>query len=242
MRTATYLFIILSIVMGCTSSNNVKSENLNVFLLVDNTEAQKEARADLFSADDFYKNHVKSIYGERIINPAIVWSFISDVTQNKSKKLSLPKIAVGSETTLTLANLEFKKLKKSYESEMAKAVSLYLGPCEGKPRSSIYKPLLNIINKSDPGSGKNLIVIFSDMVENSSCINMYEDLKPALIELKAKKLEECNGKFTPLGQTEVVIVYQAKDSYDDDRFQYALKVWGKIFDDADIAYKVVANL
>lgn len=202
----------------------------DVVILADNTDTVGD-RSDMVAG--FMKNVMGKSYGN------ITFSYINDVSQNKSETISLNH--PGKRENSHFDRTAEKKARKEFGPKFDEACQKFLAPAKAKDFSNIYRIVkTSLVKLEQSKADKKTLVILSDMIENSDCCDLYKFSGTA--ETAAKNIANCGGDLPKIENLEVIILYQPKGPKDDKQFKKALQVWNIIFSHYGISYKVDANI
>ncbi len=228
MKKLVYLFIAtLSVIfVSCTSTTTSVPTTKSVYILVDNTEAV-ESREGLIPTESIVK--IMENGG------TVTWQQVNAVSlnSNKSIEFSLPEDPT---------RFQKKQAVEPFIEKFEDTRKKFLGPvAKGTDNSSIYKPICKAIQNLDESKGdQKILIIISDMIENSRFGNFYRqnDFK------KAKAQLDSSGVSIPENSNvKIIILYDPSgNSKKEAQFERAMGYWAKIFEAANISYEVRPNL
>jgi hypothetical protein len=168
-------------------------------------------------------------------------SLITEVHLNKEYSASLPS-----------ANLDnFNKFKrqnkvKKFLSNISTAIQELQKVKFGRPQSSIFVPVAKTINKlSKTKANKQILVLQSDLFENTFILSKYDKSQMNKIENKPQSLEEVLDKETPihsrLDNMTIYIINQPKSDTDKD-FYIISKIYKNWLESKGAKVEIMANL
>lgn len=137
---------------------------------------------------------------------------------------------------------EIKRFEKDVRDIITKSEQTDIG----KSRSSVYLPLareLNLLSQSK--SEKKILIIYSDLFENTESLSFYRKKDFALLETKPeliKKEFEKLAKLDSLSGIEVWFIYQPSDSKNDRNFQVASGFFKNLLESKKAKVNISANL
>jgi hypothetical protein len=169
---------------------------------------------------------------------------INDVGENKFEQIRYPaKDALPADATefQIKDDPSVKKFKTSFAAVFEKMIqeeSLKLR------QTKIYLPVCKALNDlNNSGSERKILILFTDMLENSSIFSFYKEKSPDPIVIM-EKLEEVYGEaFPSLKDIEVYIVNKRVPG-NDEAIDRASKFWKDVFTDINKAksYQSGSNL
>ncbi len=219
--------IIIALFFSSCSSTVSEKSTQDVYILVDNTEANLDSREDLVTTSEIVEM-VKS-------GGTVTWQNINAVSLNSRKSI---------EVTLPENPTNFQKMNvlEPFEKEVNEFNKKFLGPVtKGTDNSSIYKPVCQALTTLSKSSAKKqTLIIVSDMIENSQFGNFYNQ-KQTFAQVK-NQLDSSGFSFPKDTRIKVIILYHADNQKHEKQHDKAMRFWQKLFEDADIEFEVRANL
>ena len=142
------------------------------------------------------------------------------------------------ESNLLSNELERREAIKDFETSVEKV--LFSQNRNGYHKySSIWKPIVREIEKLQAYSGKRLLLVYSDLQENSKWFSIHKrkDLHRLIKqrgEVKEQFLAEAQAIKPSDSLLKVIVVYQPKTMIDDERFTRLADLYRSIFTELDI--------
>lgn len=221
-----FVVAIFTAIVGCSSPRPI---TFDIYVLIDVTEDGFQDKETYFSAlNEIYRR--MNIDGLR--NGAKVrYQFVNDVSESKFEFETLSSDSRGwlSKAEMDRAD-EVKKFKNSLQAKLQGL----LGKAEWRrDKSLVYQPLcraLNALRRSD--MDHKIVVIFSDMLENSNLFSFYGVGRKSVVDearkdLKAfaERIQSISGCVLPdLRDIEIhIVVWRTPEN--DELVNEAEKLW-----------------
>lgn len=241
MKTAaiTILAAILLITGGCVYFYNNSSENAydyEITIAVDRTGSHSVSmpgRETIRQAAEV-KNELWSGYLVRLIT-------LSDVDLNK-----VYEVKIEPEFRFTANEYSRKKKMESFRQELDTAIDKLLSEPLGRPSSSLYIPIIKELEVLSVSKAKNRrLVVFSDLLEESSLMKLDEKKTLALLKQKSDSIAAILEKEAPvpsLNGIEIYMIYEPVNSTDSDQHRIISNFYKKIFEQKGAKVFIGANL
>lgn len=242
------LLAILFVANGCQTCE--KQDITEIYCFVDVTdEVNLELAKEYFKAGEdgckFYSSLAQGVLPKSNCT-GLKFSFLklNDLGESGKVKWHYPKSGVF-EADLTDVQIKQEPLFKNFKTQLStKFDELIKGESSKKDKTKIYLPLCKALTElSKSKSSRKIMVIFSDMIENSELFSMYKmkGIKPdeILIQLESTFSE----KIPDLKDIEIYIVSK-RNKANDEIITLAEEFWKELFTGAFNAkvYKCSANL
>lgn len=242
----SYFFLIALIVQGCTSSSKEGNEQQKESLF-SNSKAPSTTITYIF-ADITGNNSTKDLLtltqideimksmgmvkGGSVFNGGLIKiMLINDISMNKSVTIELPKgnsNIIDGETSASRA-LKVREFRKEI---LAKSKKFLSGITSGKDESEIYRNLCKQLKtlKSESSDKKN-VIIFSDMLENSSLFSLYGGKKNEFDSIIEKANNDCS--FPALDEINIYVIPPI-DVKNKNLISNAEAFWAKLFEKKNV--------
>jgi hypothetical protein len=116
----------------------------------------------------------------------------------------------------------------------------------GKPNSSIYLPMVEELTRlSNVTADRKVLVIFSDLMENSPDLSFYSPRMLTLIRTnpdKVKAMLFAKAKLPNLKGIEIKLIYEPKNAKEDVVFQTVSQFFSSMFTEAGAMVTISASL
>jgi len=244
------LIALLTLFVACQSECE-KKEIVEVYCFVDVTDTiNYNLAAEYFASTDengncgFY-NTLKNIFPLQNCSGGLFRLYkINDVGENQYAELKYPKegafLADATEYQIK-DDGSFRKFKTSF----SKTFETIIGKeTPEKSKTKIFLPLCKALNQlNESKSSRKIMIVFSDMLENSELFSFYKQKSPDATETMDKLEETYNVTFPDLKNIEVYIVSK-RTTGNDVAIDKAEKFWNTVFTDLYPAkvFKSGANL
>lgn len=234
MRYSSIKIALACLLLASCTSKEKEYRSVAVTIMIDNTEESSD-RSHIITKEGIWgtmRGNDSDVYG--VIN----FTYITDVSLNEQNSVTLSKPQAKAN------GLQIKSLKKKFLTALDIPHKKYLGPCSNTAQSSIYRPVCNAIKQlALQKSDRKVLIVLSDMVENSATANFYHPpMKKGVIDIEATiaKMEQALVLPDNPG-IEVIIVFQPT-STSNVQFEQAITIWSELFARHGISYQVKANL
>ncbi len=212
-KTLNFIIAVCGLSVILFSCNSTPLKTTDVYILVDNTE-KIASREGLIPTKSMLK----------LMNDggSVTWQQINDVSLNANKTI---EVSIPDDPTPVLRDDALIPFTKEFES-MRK---VFLGPVEkATDNSSIYKPLCMAMEHLQKSKGsQKILVIASDMIENSQFWNFYkEDLT---FEQAKKQLDSSGFSIPEDTRIKIVILYHADNQKHEKQHDKMMQFWRKLF-------------
>ena len=170
--------------------------------------------------------------------------FIADVNYSKADVLHLSPVASVLEYNEFDREQDLQTFQKGMDSLIQKANDTP----RGKPSSAVYMPLARSINRmAKSKADQRIIIIYSDLFENSSFFHCYEPKHLQMLEQNPQKVQALFQKQLPLEKdltgVAIYIVYEAPNEVASMIFErFANAVYTPMLEDKGATVHVGANL
>jgi hypothetical protein len=240
-QTLIILFISSCIFfLSACESKVTPSKSVAFFLLKDVTFSADNENHSL----DLSSEKLTRLYGldsDLLVSAEYYQSLITEVHINKEFSASLPP-----------ANLDnFNKFKrknkvKKFLSNIDIAIQDLQNVEFGRPKSSIFVPVAKTINKlAQTKANRQILVIQSDLFENTFILSKYDKSQMIKIENKPQSLEQVLDKETPifsrLDNMGIYIINQPKSNTDKD-FYIISSIYKNWLESKGATVEIMANL
>ncbi len=230
--------ILLFVALVITSCEDFKSPEAptkatshDVAIWVDNTDSTTKSREPLISG--FMEKVMGTSYGN------VTFSYITDVSMNETATVSF-KEPTDTENDYFLKQA-IDDSKASFMEEFGTASKKFLAPSNGTRSSSVYVAIQTALkNLSDSKAEKKTLIVVSDMIENSRCLNLYK--YKGSPEQAGMDMSNCEGPLPEAKDVEVIILFRAENAKHDEQFTRAMKMWKSLFDNYGIHFTTAANI
>jgi hypothetical protein len=188
-------------------------------------------------------NEVLSLYGQEKASSGRIFrfSYISDVSYNKTLEAKLE-----AESEWSSNEFERKNKIKQFQNTVADMLTDSIKETPGKNYSSIYIPIANnLYILSQSKSTKRVLIVFSDLMENTANLSFYRQKDFSLLKSKPEQIQkqfESQATVSSLTGIEIYFVYQPSDPISDERFQAVSKFYKKLLEDKGAKVTISANL
>ncbi len=224
---------------GNKSAKDAVSAKTAIAVLVDGTDSTTD-RTGLLSK----KKLLNMILGkDKQGSGSVSFKMITSVGLTAQKTIEFKGIEEGDN------GLKLKKKRDLFEHKLDSPYHTYLGPTSGAEHSVIYRNVCQVANELVNGESESqVLVIMSDLVENSEDANFYKLGNTAdsnVVNLAVKQLIAKSGVKLPdhPDGLKVVILYSPTGATEKQRekqdadFNRAWPVWKKLFENAGIEYQ-----
>ena len=166
---------------------------------------------------------------------------ITDVTYNHTyeKKIQPENEWMGNEFD------RGKKVKEFY-SEITQFLNNAKTDMKGKDNSSIYIPIAIELNRlSQSTSQKRILLIYSDLIENTDEFSLYKKSNLDLLKTNPKAVKEYFEKLTPLSNLEgirIFLVFQPTDINEDAEYKLISGLYKNILESKGATVEISANI
>lgn len=240
-QTLIILFISSCIFfLSACNTESKPSQSVAFFLLKDVTFSAGNENHSL----DLSSEKLTRLFGldsDPLVSAKYYQSLISEVHINKEFSASLPP-----------ANLDnFNKFKrknkvKKFLSSIDMAIQDLQNVEFGRPKSSIFVPVAKTINKlAQTKANRQILVIQSDLFENTFILSKYDKNQMIKIENKPQSLEQVLDKETPiysrLDNMTIYIINQPKSNSDKD-FYIISNIYKNWLESKGAKVEIMANL
>ena len=245
------LLILVSFVISSCDSKCEKQEITEVYCFVDVTDtinynlaARYFASTDENGNCEFY-NSLKNTFPVQNCSGGIFRIYkINDVGENQFAEMKYPKEGQFSADATEYQIKDDKSLKK-FKTSFSKTFDEIIGKeTPEKQNTKIFLPVCKALNQlRESKSTRKVMIIFSDMLENSELFSFYKEKSPDATATMDKLEEAYAITFPELKDIEVYIVSKRTTS-NDIAIDKAEKFWNTVFKELYPAkiYKSGANL
>lgn len=234
MRFITTLLLVSFFLFSCESEKETP-ENISILIGYDlSLESLKDFPSDIFNHDKTiqYLNDYSQI--DNHLNVGIDFTFfvINDKYLNTVQSLHLKK---GSfHDNIIIRKKEVDDFKEQLKTALYSIDSLNIG----SDRTRLYKPLCNCINDlAAIGNNRNLVVLYSDLLENG--IVSFYDTDLDYDSIKEKLEKEC--QLRNLQNTHIQVISKATEK-NEQVLENAESFWKQFFEEKGATFKMSANL
>jgi hypothetical protein len=173
----------------------------------------------------------------------LVFRFI-DLTDVSYNRISVAKLETKNEW---LSNeMEQDKEIKSFKNEVLAIMANRKNDIIGKNNSSIYLPIASELNRlSKVKTGNKLLIIYSDLMENTENLSFYRKSDFSLLKENPKQVQEQLEKLATLNSLsgiEAWFIYQPSETKSDQDFQIVSGFYKKLLEDKGAKVTISANL
>jgi hypothetical protein len=235
--TKTTICFILGIALLITACTvEPKRTTTDIPILYDVTELQqaKPVAAEIIPLYDL----------DADIWNAATFSFkeVTDVSYTKRTAFTLPE---GGNRLRASSYTRKREVKQFTDSITAFLDSLTVDTV-GRPHSSIFVPLAEELNRlAESTAERRILIVYSDLKENAMGLSFYDKQTLAQLQQNPEKIKEKLRQKAPLAELKgiaVYIVYEPRNTADDDLFQKISKIYTEILKDKGATVHVVGNL
>jgi len=223
----------LTLLYSCNSTNEYK---VIASLMIDKTEVFLLAQPDADAIKQLLPADKDNWQGYRFRQ-----QIISDVNDNPIYQEDLAP------SCEYLSNIydktdEVQKFFLGIDTALQKTKSVSLG----KTRSSIYAPMVKELNHLAESEAKHkVLVIYSDMMENSYLSNFYEKSIIKELQNTPEEIQQQFEKAVSIGDLkgiEIYIIYQASNNEESRVFTIVSKFYKKLLEDKGAKVSITANI
>ena len=166
---------------------------------------------------------------------------ITDVTYNHTyeKKIEPENEWMGNE-------LDRNKKVKQFYSEISQVLDTVKTESIGKDNSSVYIPIAHELNRlSQSTSQKRILLIYSDLIENTDQFSLYSKNNLTLLKTNPKVAQEYFENLTPLnnlGGIRIFFVFQPTDIDTDEQYKLISGFYKNLFESKGATVEITANI
>lgn len=216
MYTFLKSFALACIVCLFTSCNDTTPTKTSVSLLVDLTGSYHDNVPDISSESILQLFALENTYNYGSFRT----DFVSDVNYSKVQQITLPSVASMLEYNEFEREGQITDFKKKIDELINKVNSTQ----RGRPNSAVYIPIAREINRlANMQADRKVIIIYSDLLENSNHFRFYEQKSMKLLAEKPEEIQTLFEKQLPLADDlagiHVYIIYQAPNETASTAFQ-----------------------
>lgn len=165
--------------------------------------------------------------------------------------------SLNPETMFSLAPAEAHTLVNMFERKAEIAAfttavtafidSVVADTVPGRAQSSIYIPLAETLNKvaADHTSNRKVVLVYSDLKENSSVISFYDPNMRSLLSTDPKAIQERllgTVALTDLHGIEVLLLYEPKNADDDRTYRMLSQFYKSLLEGYGARVTIAANV
>ena len=234
MKINILIFIVLVIVTVNFSCTQKKQFATEITVLYDITDKQSSQPTT---------NEILSLYDlENKWNGAMFrFTKLTDVSYNQEKEANLE-----TKNEWLSNELERDKEIKNFKNEVLEIIGSSIKEETRKSNSSLYIPIANELNKlSQNKSDKRVLVIYSDLMENTPDLSFYRKRDFELLKINPEQVQKQLEKLAVLNSLsgiEVYFIYQPSDTKSDQIFQTISQFYKKLLEDRGAKVTISANL
>ena len=233
--TVLLLFIFISLFTGCKSECDNK-DITEVYCFVDVTDTVNlELAKTYFSTEDInqpchlYKK-LSSLYKFTNCSGGIFRLYkINDLGENPFIELKYPQNGSFEADKTDYQIMDDPSVKSFKKDFSIKFNEIIKNETPLKRNTKIFLPICKALNQlKDSKSNRKILIIFSDMLENSEAFSFYKEQNPDAQKTLDKLEELYNQNFPELSKIEVYIVNKRNIS-NDIAIDRAEKFWTAVF-------------
>ena len=220
----------------------------DIVVMVDDTEGGLYQWSDFLNSDDlvnlFTTAEGKQYYG------SVTFTGINDVSLNRiqTAKLAEPVLFTKKGATKFSRTLAERKNEKARAESLVKVSDLYKSFMDKnslgvKKNSILYQPIAKGINRlASSKADEKILIILSDMIENSGCGNFYRATAQNYPKIIADLIACSKITITPNSGVKVIVLFRTNSPEKDKYFVKSMEIWDILFQKAGIKYEVLPNL
>ena len=226
------IIIVRTVIISSTSVNTTETEVMVVRDITDIQLSQPKSDdiARLFDLGNSQWNGAKF----RFID-------ISDVSYNQTFEAS-----INAENQWMGNEFDRQKKIKAFYAEMSRILNDVGKETIGKNNSSVYFPIANELNKlSKSKSSKKILLIYSDLMENTDEMSFYDKEKFNLLTTHPDLIKKYFDSQVPLASLQginIYIIFQANGTAEDEQFQVVSGFYKNLFESKGATVEISANL
>jgi len=166
---------------------------------------------------------------------------ITDVTYNHTyeKKILPENEWMGNE-------FERAKKVKQFFSEISQVLHTAKTKSKGKDKSSVYIPIAHELNRlSQSTSQKRILLIYSDLIENTDEFSLYKKKNINLLRTNPKAVSDYFENLTPLNNLEGIrihLIFQPTDPVADEQYKLISGFYKTLFESKGASVEITANI
>ncbi|MEO5644466.1 MAG: hypothetical protein ABIQ40_02080 [Bacteroidia bacterium] len=241
MKPSTFIFtccvalVAMLVLLGCATADGQR-KHIEYAVMIDLTDSIKVVPDENSVVSDL------GIDGN-------IWSSVNfslgnftDVSYTPRAHLSLAK-APG---RLSASEFTRKREVVAFKATLTTLLDSARSDTSGKPNSSLYLPIVEELTRlSNSTADRKVLVIFSDLMENSPDVSFYSPNTLALLRTnpdKVKAMLFAKAKLPNLKGIEIKLIYQPKNAKDDAVFRTVSQFFSSMFTEAGATVTISANL
>lgn len=240
MKKLSAIFKMLVIVLIVSSCTPKPVTNTHVSLLVDLTGSYQDNVPDVDSDKILQLFHLNDTQNYGTFRT----DYIADVNYSTVQKVSLRPVA----SMIEYNEFEREAEVVSFKEKITSMIGNVNGTPRGKPNSAVYIPIAREINRiARTHADRKVVIIYSDLFENSTFFRFYEPKSLQLLLEKPEEVQRLLEKQQPLAEdltgVHVYIVYQAPNQEASQAFQlFSNRVYKPMLEERGAEVIIGANL
>lgn len=233
--TCCIAFVVMLIFLGCAAVDSQR-KHIEYAAMIDLTDSIKIVPDE---------NSVVADLGidENIWNSAnFSLGTFTDVSYTPHARISLAKAP----SRLTASEFTRKREVVAFKTNLSALLDSARSDTSGKPNSSLYLPMVEELTRlSNSTADRKVLVIYSDMMENSLDLSFYSPNTLALLRTdpdKVKAMLFAKAKLPNLTSIEIKLIYLPKNAKDDAVFHTVSQFFSSMLSEAGATVSISANL
>ena len=166
---------------------------------------------------------------------------LTDVSYNRTHEAS-----IESENELLSNKFQRNDKVKKFYSQISKIISDASQENIGKDNSSVYFPIAKELNKlSQSSSTKKILLVYSDLMENTDEMSFYDPMKLDLIKTNpdsAKRYFDSQMKLKNLNGIKIFLIYQPLNMKDDGVYKVVSNFYKTLFESKGANVEITAGI
>lgn len=135
---------------------------------------------------------------------------------------------------------------KAFNAKVATIITASENQTPGKDNSAIYMPVAKELNRmSNSSATTEIMLIYSDMMENTDKISFYDDNVLHSVKAEPEKMKqyfESQTKLNKLDGIKIYIIYQPNNTEEDNAFSIVSGFYKQLFESKGAVVEITANL
>lgn len=229
--TAIVFVTTIVLIVGCTAHSPEVTEVVVLRDITDSHLVQPKAEEILTLFNS------KSKWNGRVFR----YSDLTNVSYNQAKEVKLE-----SQNEWLSNELDRDKGIKRFISSISEIIGSNVTNAKGKDNSSVYFPIAKALNRlSQSSSTVKILLIYSDLMENSEGMSFYDERKLNLVKTnpdEVKRYFNSQGDLKNLDGIKIYILFQPKGIKDDEQFKVVSGFYKKLLEGKGAQVEITASI